>query len=208
MDGGLIYADWGRDKGVEIVHCDHDKSRSPGHKTNSSADYSLWRDWGWTPEMDMGTVHTNWTPLRHRIHNLQVPIQSAMDVTDLTWRLAKWLYVRQAWCGTSEQSGHRNEFISNVGRHADVKSNVYRYARWFYYDGGGISATYHVLLFFPPMFLFTKTLYARRNYRLILDKTLSTEQTDHARGRDSLPVGHGLLIHEISRTHSTTHHSR
>jgi hypothetical protein len=26
--------------------------------------------------------------------------------------------------------------------------------------------------------------------------------------RDSPPVGHGLLIHEVSRSHSTTHHSR
>jgi len=26
--------------------------------------------------------------------------------------------------------------------------------------------------------------------------------------RDSPPVGHGLLIHEVSRSHTTTHHSR
>ena len=151
MDGGLIYAGWRRDKGVEIVHCHHDKSRSPGHKTNSSADYTLWRDWGWTPEMDIETVHTNWTPLRHRMHNLQVQIQRAMDVTDLTWRLVKWLYDDRRG-GTGAQSGHRNEFILNVGGHADVKSNIYRYARWFYYHGGGISATYHVLLF-PHVFI-------------------------------------------------------
>jgi len=150
VDGGLIYAGWGRDKGLETVHCDHDKSRSPGHKTNSSADYSVWRDWGWTSEMDMGTVHTNWTPLHHRMHNLQVPIQSAMDVTDLTWRLVNWLYDRRG--GTIAQSGHRNEFISNVGRHVDVRSNVYRYARWSYYDGVAISATYHDLLFFNSRF--------------------------------------------------------
>ena len=26
--------------------------------------------------------------------------------------------------------------------------------------------------------------------------------------RDSPPVGHDLLIHEVSRSHTTTHHSR
>ena len=26
--------------------------------------------------------------------------------------------------------------------------------------------------------------------------------------RDSPPVGHGMLIHEVSRSHTTTHHSR
>jgi len=26
--------------------------------------------------------------------------------------------------------------------------------------------------------------------------------------RDSLPVGQGLLIHEVSKSHTTTHHSR
>jgi len=27
-------------------------------------------------------------------------------------------------------------------------------------------------------------------------------------GHNSPPVGHGLLIHEVSRSHTTTHHSR